>query len=144
MRTNTLGRVRKPNRTRRGAMAAELLFVLPIVLAVFLATVEFSMILTARQMITAASREGARVVALGGTAAEAEDAARKFLGTGSLAAADVVVTDTDQNGDPAQPGDPVSVRVSIPTAQVVPDLLAFIGFSISGDVLIAQTVMRKE
>ena len=45
---------------------------------------------------------------------------------------------------PVPSGGPVSVRVSISAAQAVPDLLAFIGFSIRGDVLVAQTVMRKE
>jgi hypothetical protein len=144
MRIDPRGRVGKPGRKRRGAFAAELLFVFPILLAVLMATFEFSMILAARQMMSGASREGARVSALGGTADEAEAAARRFLGTGSLAAADVIVNDTDGSGNPAQPGDPVSVIVRIPTPQVVPDLLAIIGFSIRGDVLVAETVMRKE
>lgn len=133
-----------PRRRRRGSMSIELLFVLPVALIVLMATIEFSMFLTARQQLTAASREGARVLALGGTPEEAEDAARLFLGSGRLAGATVTVFDTDDNGDPVPAGEPVTVRVSIPTAQAVPDLLAFIGFSLNGDVLVAQTVMRKE
>lgn len=132
------------NRPRRGSMSVELLFALPVALIVFLAMIEFSQLLAARQQLQAASREGARVAALGGDEAEAEAAARRFLGAGALAAAEVVVTDTDNQGQPVPTGGPVSVRVSLPAPLAVPDLLAFIGFSIRGDTLVAQTVMRKE
>ena len=37
-----------------------------------------------------------------------------------------------------------SVTVQLPTAVAVPDLLPFIGFSISNDIIVARTVMRKE
>jgi Flp pilus assembly protein TadG len=131
-------------RKRRGSMLIELLFALPIALIVLLAMIEFSQILAARQQLQAASREGARVAALGGDPTEAEAAARQFLGTGNLAAATVVVGETDSSGQPIPTGGPVYVIVSLPTGQAVPDLLAWIGFSIRGDTLIAETVMRKE
>jgi Flp pilus assembly protein TadG len=123
---------------RRGTLTVELLFALPIALIVFLAMIEFCQLLMVQQQMTAASREGARVAALGGTAAEAEAAARQVLGTGSLAAADVAVTPG------AESGGPVSAKVSILATQVVPDLLRYFAYSIQGDVLVAETTMRME
>jgi Flp pilus assembly protein TadG len=129
---------------RAGYLAIELLFVLPIIVIMVLAMVEFSMILVARQQLTAASREGARVAAIGGTTADIDNAVHTYLGTGSLAAAQVVPVITDDMNNPLPSGAPVQVTVQIPTAQVVPNLLAPIGFSIANDVLVAQTIMRKE
>jgi Flp pilus assembly protein TadG len=125
-------------------VAVELLVALPIVLAVLLGMIEFSMLLVARQQILVASREGARVAALGGTADDVDKAVHQFLGTGSLAGAQVQAQLTDQSGQPVPSGGAVAVTVSLPTAQAVPDLLRFIGFSLGNDVLTVQTVMRKE
>ncbi|HYT89943.1 MAG TPA: TadE/TadG family type IV pilus assembly protein [Gemmataceae bacterium] len=131
-------------RRRPAALAVELLFALPVLLAMLLGTVEFSMLLVARQQLLVASREGARVAAQGGDATEVEQAVSLFLGASSLAGASVQSVLTDDVGEPLPSGAPVTVTVTLPTARAVPDLLAFIGFSIRGDTLIAQTVMRKE
>jgi Flp pilus assembly protein TadG len=131
-------------RRRGSTLAAELLFVLPVVLVVVLATIEFSTLLVVRQQLQASSREGARVAALGGDAQQVETAVRNFLGNGTLANAQVDSVLTDDQGQPLPAGAPVAVTVSIPTAQAVPNLLALAGFSIADDVSIAQTVMRKE
>jgi Flp pilus assembly protein TadG len=122
----------------------ELLFALPILLAVLLAVVEFSLILVARQQLVTASREGARVAAQGGTVADVVQAVQQFLGTGTLSGAAVSAVLTDDNGVPLPSGSPVAVTVSLPLTQVAPDLLRFVGFSINGQTLATQTVMRKE
>lgn len=44
----------------RGAMAAELALLLPVLLLMVLGTIEFGMIMFSRELITNASREGAR------------------------------------------------------------------------------------
>jgi Flp pilus assembly protein TadG len=129
---------------RRGSLTAELLFVLPILLVFLLGTVEYSMLFLAEQQLMVASREGARVAALGGTSTDVEQAARQVLGTGSLGQATVESVLTDDLGQPLPTGSPVAVTVSIPAAQAVPDLLAFAGLSIRNQTLAAQTVMRKE
>ncbi len=134
-----------PSTTRRaGSLTVELLLVLPVLLAFLLGMVEFSMILLARQELLTASREGARVAALGGSSSDVEQATRLFLGTGSLAQANVQSVLTDAGGMPLHSGSPVAVTVSIPAGQAVPDMLAFIGLSIANDTLAAQSVMRKE
>jgi hypothetical protein len=126
---------------RAGAIhAAEVLLLLPIILALVLGMVEYSMILAIDQQLAVASREGARVGAQGGSASEVEAAARLVLGAGSVGHHSVVISQlTDISGDP------VSVRVAIPdAASVVPNLLRFVGFSIKDKPLAGLSVMRRE
>ena len=135
-------------RPRRGILAFELLLVLPILLIVVLAAVQFSLTLYARQQLVAASREGCRVAALGGNLTEVESTIRRTLGNGRLADADIELT--DETGKPLSDGmilpsgDSVSVWLRLPTVHVVPDLLRFIGYSIQTDEMVARTVMRRE
>ncbi|MFO0845110.1 MAG: TadE family protein [Gemmataceae bacterium] len=134
----------KAKNKRRGGMAVELLFVFPILLAVLLGTVEFSLWLSAQQQVALASREGARTAATGGGKDAVNLSVRRALGDTRFNAAEVVVNLADDNGDPVAPGDPVAVQVRLPAGAVVPDLLRFIGLSIQNEVLVGQTVMRKE
>jgi hypothetical protein len=136
--------VAKPRNKRRGSMTTELLFVFPILLAILLGTVEFSLWLSAQQQVALASREGARTAATGGDGDAVNESVRLALGDGRFNVAEVEVKLTDDNGEPAGPGDPVAVQVRLPAGAVVPDLLRFIGFSIKDEVLVGQTVMRKE
>ena len=131
-------------RRRGGSLTLELLFVLPILMAVLLGTIEFSMFGLARQQLVAASREGARVAALGGTQGETIAAVQLFLGNGQLQNATIVTTLQDKSGNPIQSGSPVTVTVAVPATQAVPDLLAFLGISLVNENIIAQTTMRKE
>jgi Flp pilus assembly protein TadG len=126
---------------RPGAIhAVELLLLLPIVLGLLVAMVEYSMILSIDQQLAVASREGARVASQGGSAVEVEAAARLVLGTGSVNQGAVVTSQlTDVSGNP------VAVQVAIADAStVVPDMLRFVGFSINGTPLAGTAVMRRE
>src|SRR5262249_51806505 len=80
------GVVSRPRRTRqqrrRGVVTLELLFTLPVLLLVTFGTIEFSLVLAARSDLQLASREGARVASLGGSAADVEKAVKQFLGRG--------------------------------------------------------------
>ncbi|MBX7105494.1 MAG: pilus assembly protein [Gemmataceae bacterium] len=126
---------------RRAALAVELLLALPVLLAVLLATVEFSVFLSARQQVTSAAREAARVAALGGSADDVQTSVARFLGPN---VAEIQSKLTDDNGDPLPVGDPVTVVVTVPTFKMVPELLGFIGFSLRGTEISARAVMRKE
>ncbi len=134
--------------TRRGILTFELLLVLPILLIVVLAAVQFSLTLYARQQLVAASREGCRVAALGGNLSEVEGTIRRTLGNGRLADVDIELT--DETGKPLSDGmilpsgDSVAVWLRLPTVHVVPNLLRFIGYSIQTDEMVARTVMRRE
>jgi Flp pilus assembly protein TadG len=135
---------RRNHRRRAGTVAVELLIVLPLLLSLLLGMVEFSMFLAARQQVTTASREGARVAALGGTTAEVQLAVAQFLGAGNLGNANAQVQFIAQAGLSAASGDAVQVIVSLPVTQAVPDLLAFAGISLQNQNIVASTVMRKE
>jgi hypothetical protein len=140
--------VRRRGDRRRGSLTMEMTLLFPVAMLFFLGMIEFSLLLHARQQLLAASREGARVAALGGSIEEIRSSVRGYLGSGRLGDADIQVT--TMLGDPVQDtreigsGEPVQVWVSIPAGYVVPDLLRFVGYSIRNEELIARTVMRKE
>ena len=124
------------------------MLVFPIAMAFFLAMVEFSMILVARQQLLAASREGARVAAIGADQQEVELTVRRYLGQGPLGDAEVTITDAVgakvNASQVIRSGEPVEVWLRLPTAHAVPDLLRFMGYSIKDDELVTRTVMRRE
>jgi hypothetical protein len=129
---------------RRGSAAVELLFVFPVVLALLLGTVEFSLWLAAQQQVTLAAREGARVAATGGSSDDVNSAVALVLGSTRASQAQVVSVLTASDGTSLVPGDPVLVQVQLPASAVVPDLLIFLGLSIKNQAILSQTVMRKE
>lgn len=135
----------RPGR-RRGSLAIELLLMLPIPMALLGAMVEFSLMLTARQHILAASREGARVAAHGGTDEEVKATVKRVLGEDtSLGEAEVEIRRIEE--DPANAAiarDRVEVKVQIPVGKVTPDLLAYVGLSLRDQELVAVTIMNQE
>ncbi len=132
---------------RVGAInSAEILFILPFVLAILFGIVQYSLWLAAQARYAAASREGARVAAVGGTPAEIETAVKNNLLAGE---ATVVEIQYDIYSDitlmtPKTTGDYVAVRVTVAACKVVPDLLRFIGYSVCHECIMGQTVLRKE
>ncbi len=131
-------------RRRKGSVAIEMLLVFPLLLAVLLATIVFALWLSAQQRVSLASREGARTAAIGGSAADVNQAVHFALGDNHFARASVQANLTDSNGVPLASGQPVSVVVQLPASAAVPDLLVFIGVSVRNQTLVSQTVMRKE
>src|SRR5579862_8343711 len=117
LRQTTTSQKRKP--PRQGTIhAVELLLLLPIVLGLILGMVEYSMILSIDQQLAVASRQGARVAAQGGSAAEVEAATRLVLGTGAVGQSAVVTSQLT-----GVSGDPVSVSVTVAdAASVVPNM----------------------
>jgi Flp pilus assembly protein TadG len=131
-------------RRRRGGIALETLFVLPVLVIVALAVVELSLLISARQQLLTASRDGARCAATGGSPREIEHAVRSRLGHGALAQAKIKAILTDEAGRPLNTGEPVVVQVEVPATAASPDLLRVIGFSLQKQTVAAYTVMRKE
>jgi hypothetical protein len=126
----------------------EVVLVTPIALAFFLGMVEFSMLLYARQMMLAASREGARAAARGADQDEVQQTVVRALGAGRLADADIAMTTTEgyplQSAAEVHSGEPIEIWVRLPATHAVPDLLRIVGYSIANDEIVARTVMRKE
>src|SRR5581483_8270253 len=148
------------SRRRRGVMVVELLLVLPLLLIVLLGTIEFALLLVARAELVAACREGARVAAhdCGDREAlreEVGEAVHRVLGHGRLSRCTKVEvcwhredrTHPPHHEDPRHPRfgrDRVQVVVHVPAASVVPNFLAWAGFSIAAKELSAEIVMNVE
>ena len=138
-------------RSRDGVLTLELIMTLPILLAVGLATVQFSMMLLGSQAISAAAYSGVRTASLPGTSAiSAFDAVHHALDGWSFqndVEVLIFVNDQPELTEPliaATTGDKVSVTVRVKAAKVAPNALRLIGISIADTDLQQTFVMRKE
>ena len=118
----------------------EFAVVAPLFFLLVFGMIEFGRMVMVQQVITNASREGARVAVLdGATTSEVDTAVANYLSSASVEGAEVSV-----NPDPpssAGYGAPVTVVVSVPFDQVswLPSPM-FLG----GSTMSATTVMRRE
>jgi Flp pilus assembly protein TadG len=111
----------RSNRRRIGAvLTTEFLFLLPIVILLMVALVEFVFLINAETKVTLASREGARVAAMGGSTDDVQAAVTNVLGADVVAQStiDVAYPNNDQTT-----GNPVQVTVSAPAKILVPLLV---------------------
>ena len=125
---------------RRGVAVVEFAIVAPVFIMLIFGMVEFGRLVMVQQVLTNASREGARRAVLdGATTAEVEATVETYLQSGAVSGADVTVTpDPPAN---AGSGEPVTVSVSIPFSQV--SWIASPMF-LGGTQMQAATVMRRE
>lgn len=125
-------------------LSTELLLVMPIVLALLLAGVQFAATIAVEARLAHASSQGARVAATNGSHKDVVQAVEKVLGNDLKSHAEICSVLKDTLGNPLPSGAPVQVTVKVPAACAVPDLLRFIGYSIRGKILLGSTVMCKE
>jgi Flp pilus assembly protein TadG len=127
-------------RNRRGTAAVEFAVVAPVFLLFVFGMIEYGRMVMVYQVLTNASREGARVAVLdGATTASVTAQINAYMTSASITGWTVTVTpDPPEN---AEYGDPVTVTVSIPFSQVswLPSPM-YLG----GKTLQAATVMRRE
>lgn len=136
------GPARQPACARRkGALlSVELVLVLPIVIALFMALIEFSLLWSANQRVKEASLAGCRVATFVGSNVPAiQQAVETALYKQSL----INHYKVDVDGG-TQTGDPIAITVRVPMKAASPDLLRLFGFNLSGRHLISQTIMRRE
>ena len=132
-------------RNRRATAAVEFAVVAPLFFLLIFGMIEFGRMVMVQQVITNASREGARLAVLDSTTtAEVETAVITYLTDADASIRGVGPDDVDVNPDPpssAGYGDPVTVTVSVPFNQVswLPSPM-FLG----GTTMTASTVMRRE
>jgi Flp pilus assembly protein TadG len=127
-------------RNRRGAAAVEFAVILPVFILLIFGMIEYGRMVMVQQVLTNASREGARRAVLdGSTAAEVQEVVQEYLASGSISGANVNVD--PPNPSSAGSGDPVTVTVSVPFNEVswLPSPM-YLG----GRTLTASTVMRRE
>jgi Flp pilus assembly protein TadG len=131
---------RSGRKKRRGTAVVEFAIVAPLFFLLVFGMIEYGRMVMVQQIITNASREGARQAVLDGTtSSEVKTTVDTFLTNVSVAGATVTIT-PDPLSD-ADFGDPVTVRVSIDFDQVswLPSPM-FLGET----NLSATTVMRRE
>jgi Flp pilus assembly protein TadG len=131
---------RSYRRNRRAAAAVEFAVVAPVFLLLVFGMIEYGRMVMVQQVITNASREGARQAVLdGATTSNVTTTVTSYLTSGSISGATVTVSPNPPTS--AQYGDPVTVTVSIPFSQVswLPSPM-YLG----GKTLTASTVMRRE
>ena len=127
-------------RKRRGAAVVEFAVVAPILFLLVFGMIEYGRLVMVQQVLTNATREGARQGVLdGATTAEVQTTVTNYLTSANIAGATVTVNPSPP--DSAGFGDPVTVSVSIPFNQVswlpAPMFL-------SGVDMTATSVMRRE
>ncbi len=133
---------RSCRRNRLGAAAVEFAIVAPIFFLMIFGMVEFGRMVMVQQIITNASREGARMAVLdGATTSEVATSIGTYLSNASISNATPTVTIVPDPPSSASYGAPVTVSVSVPFSQVswLPSPM-FLG----GKTLSASTVMRRE
>jgi Flp pilus assembly protein TadG len=127
-------------RNRRAAAAVEFAIVAPVFFLLVFGMIEYGRMVMIQQVLTNASREGARAAVLdGATVATVQNTVNSYLASGSITGATITVAPNPLSG--AEFGDPVTVTVSIGFNQVswLPSPM-YLG----GKTMTASTVMRRE
>lgn len=128
-------------RNRRGASAVEFAVIAPIFFMLILGMIEFGRAIMVQQVLTNASREGARFAVLdGSTGGEVKTIVDDYLKSTRISGANITITPSDPNS--AGYGEPVTVVVSIPFGEV--SWLPSPWFLGKDRNLSATTVMRRE
>jgi Flp pilus assembly protein TadG len=126
-------------RNRRAAAAVEFAIVAPVFFLLVLGMIEYGRMVMVQQVLTNASREGARAAVLDGAEwPEVEALVTSYLQSGSIAGHTCA---KPSNFDTAEFGDPITITVSVPFNQVswLPSPM-YLG----GKTLSATTIMRRE
>ena len=125
---------------RRGASVVEFAIVAPVFILLVFGMLEYGRMVMVQQVLTNASREGARRAVLDGTTtADVEATVNGYLESGSISGATITVTPNPPSG--AETGDPVNVTISVPFSNVswLPSPM-YLGAT----ELESTTVMRRE
>lgn len=133
---------RSYRRNRRAAAAVEFALIAPVFFLLIMGMIEYGRMVMIQQVITNASREGARQAVLdGATTAGIDTLVRDYLELGQVSPASAVITVAPNPPTDAEFGDPVTVTVAIPFDEVswLPSPM-YLG----GKTLSATTVMRRE
>jgi hypothetical protein len=126
---------------RRGAAAVEFALVAPVFFLLVFGMIEFGRMVMVQQVITNASREGARAAVLdGATTASVNTTVTNYLTGAHLSGGSVTIAPADPST--AKAGDPITVTVQIPFSQVT--WLPAPMFISGSTQLTAATVMRRE
>lgn len=135
-------KLRSSSRRRRlgAVLSMELIFVLPLLFALILASVEFGMLWSSGRRVEEAAAAGCRTASFRGAD---EQAVRRSIERVLDRASLVKSYSLDVRRDLPDANE-VCVTVSVPMKAAAPDMLGLIGFTLGSRKITAQTVMRKE
>ena len=133
---------RRGQKKRLGASAVEFAIVAPLFFLLVFGMIEFGRMVMIQQVLTNASREGARQAVLdGATSSNVKSSVVTYMSNGgvTIATSNVTISPTDPSS--ATAGSPVTVTISVPFSQVswLPSPM-FLG----SRQMTASTVMRRE
>lgn len=133
---------RRMDKNRKGVAAVEFALVAPLFLIFFLGIVEFGRLTMVRNVMTQATRVGARLAILDGTtAAEVEEIIENQLASSGVTPEDLDIVISPANLSSAASGDDVSVTVTLEFSDIswlpLPSYFNDATFS-------SATTMRKE
>jgi Flp pilus assembly protein TadG len=136
-------------RKRRGAAAVEFAIVAPLFFLLIFGMIEFGRMVMVQQILTNASREGARKAVLdGSTATDVDNTVITHMSDARITVTAANITINPANPATANYGDPITVTVSVPFSEVswlpAPMLLSFLPAGKTDITLTATTVMRRE
>ncbi|MCS7272390.1 MAG: pilus assembly protein [Gemmataceae bacterium] len=154
-------RIRSKTHRRRGSLTVELILVLPILILVCLATIQFGILMTVHQAVTHAATVAAREAAKGASIAQLKCIVEEVLAPHCLSVGDCVsvvledgvgTPDAEQIGNvpcplPSQALPTNSVRVSIcvdTSCRPFINPLSSFGFSLANRILCERAVVPKE
>lgn len=125
---------------RRGVAAVELAVVAPLLVMILFGIIEFGRMIMVQQILTNASREGARrAIIEDATHVEVQQLVSDYLSNASIDNAIIAITPADLSN--VGFGDPVSVTVAIPFDDVS---WAGSAWFLEGTVLESATIMQGE
>ena len=140
-RLGLLGKLFRSRRTkRRGAAVVEFAVVAPVFFLLIFGMIEYGRLVMVQQVLTNASREGARVGVLdGSTKSDVTTAVNNYLSSAKITGSTLTVTPDPPSS--AAYGAPVTITVSVPFTKVswLPSPM-FLG----GTTVTATSVMRRE
>lgn len=130
----------KNQRDRGGVAAVEFALIAPVFVMIILSMIEFGRVIMVQQLLTNASREGARrAVIEGASNTEVQTLVDSYLSNASVSGVTVGVAPSDLSN--VGFGDAVVVSVSVPFDSVS---WSGVGWFLSGSTLQASTTMQGE
>lgn len=138
------GRTRQRSARLGAILSYELMLVLPIVLALVVALVEFGLLWSASHKVQLAAQVACRVGTRPCDRVLAQDEAVRLAAERALIDRRLVASHRLTFRPATRTGEPVSVEIKVPMGAASPDMLALFGYSLKNRFLVSRVVMSKE
>ncbi|MDA7950941.1 MAG: pilus assembly protein [Pirellulaceae bacterium] len=134
---------RRIKKRRHGAAVVEFAVVAPLFIMLVFGMIEYGRMAMVQQVLTNASRVGARRAVIdGATSSEIQTAVNDYLSSAKISGATITVSPNDPSS--ASYGDPISVSVSVDFSQVswLPSPMYLGGTQLEGQAIMRSEIIR--